>query len=123
LKCSEVEIRLEKGYFHPRAQQWHRDGSQGDWRYFTICWSNKLNWSTYVLDEKTNHMFSDTEIMFANEGKREFVEKIDAVAKAAKFGYFYNSKNLLHRGPKIEDLGSAKIAVDDYRLFLRFTGR
>jgi hypothetical protein len=97
-ESNSVGIRLEKGCFCSYPDYWHLDGVKLG-HSITICWSNQPN----VLREET-----------------ETDKKIEAVAQAAQFGYFYNARKVFHRGPRVEDLGDEKLGVNDYRLFIRF---
>jgi hypothetical protein len=116
--CNNVDIRLEKGCYSSSPTFWHLDGPAFR-RSITICWSSKANWSTHVLDEENSVKYKYYRSEYDNNN--EMCNRIEAVAKAAKFGHFYDAKKVLHRAPTLEDLKEEKIGVDDYRLFIRFT--
>jgi hypothetical protein len=113
---NSVAIRLEKGCFYSHPDYWHLDGVKLG-HSIAVCWGSKTNWSTRVLDEKSNAIFAGEKVYRHEE---ETDKKIEAVAKAAQFGHFYNARKVFHRGPRIEDLGDEKLGVNDYRLFIRF---
>jgi hypothetical protein len=116
--CDKVEIRLEKGSFDSHAQVWHLDS----WAFehsITICWSNKVSWNTKILDLENTLEFINYSPYWDEQNKT--LKKIEAVAQTAKFGHFYNAKQILHRSPTLNDFKEEAIGVNDYRLFLRFT--
>lgn len=118
-----AEIRFEKGCFDSVAPEWHTDGSEIA-TAITTCFGTKPKWTTWVLDD------NDTIKIFGtlfNIPKQETLaedqaslQKMQARAQPTKFGYLYNAKALMHRAPKIEDLGDDPIRPSDFRLFIRF---
>lgn len=117
--CDAVEIRFEKGCFNSLVPQWHLDGPEMS-RSITICFSTKPSWSTRVLDVE---LFTQLNIpsTSAIQQNPATLQKIETLAKPAKFGYFYDARTVLHRSPKETDLQNDTISPDDYRLFFRFT--
>lgn len=87
----------------------------------TICWSNKPGWSTRVLDDNNPEQAEIKKLKLCTHFlSKEMITKLEKSAQIAQFGVFYDAVTGLHRAPKIEDLDSDKIEVDDYRIFMRF---
>lgn len=118
-----AEIRLEKGCFDSVAPDWHTDGSEIA-TAITTCFGTKPKWTTWVLDDNdTLNIFGSlfnipTYETLAKD--KVSLQKMQALAQPAKFGYLYNAKALMHRAPKEEDLGDDPIRPTDFRLFIRF---
>ena len=93
------DIRLEKGCLALEGSSWkgHFDGNIFK-TSITVCYSNKENWSTHILD-------------FKQESK----------GRPADHGFLYDALKVFHRTPVPADLEGKELNADDYRLFIRYT--
>jgi len=119
--CDQVEIRFEKGCFKSMASEWHRDGYLVK-HSINLCYSNKENWSTRILDNK-DYLVYGVFGNLTNTGLQDpsITQKIESLAQAAKFGFLFDAKKFLHRSPLISDLTDQNISINDYRLLIRFS--
>lgn len=115
----EVEIRFEKGCFFTPVNYWHFDGEMRGLTT-TICYSNKKNWSTRILDTRST---SEMRIFGPDKYGLNLIDtvkkKLELLSRPSTPGAFYHPQAVIHRSPSKEDF-KGKIKADDYRLFLRF---
>lgn len=119
--CSEIQLRLERGCLNPIPNYWHFDTTYPERQpSIIICWSNKPNWSTRIMNDENYQKISKGKPLPLLLADKDTEEKVKSAVQLAKFGYLYNAKEVFHRAPQLEDFNGEEISADDYRLFFHF---
>lgn len=122
-ETGEFDIRFEKGHMdlsESTANRWHFDGFKTS---ISVCWSNKENWTTKILnlDSPEDTIQLKKKLNGLSRLSKKYDDRINALvdlnyAESAKFGFLHDVTKICHRSPNI----SSEREVNEYRLFIRY---
>ena len=103
---NHVEVNFENGCIFSAADFWHKDSGSKDNIDITVCFSNKPNWSTRVVDH------DDPED-----------PSLDSRSSVLPHGDLLDARHTTHRAPKVSDFPEDPVTSKDWRLFFRFSSK